>query len=687
MTDRITSHLKRFSEVADNWFKSRSFVMEYHKFFDDFVDKDKLRDADWPYFQRLGENIHAFASLAIARANALGKPNHPMETYREAFYDLAHGSDSAEARVRRFTHPTTKLKYFGASALSEIVGQVLANEFMLYNARDEWAAEYLGIELQHERGDKFADKYLRYNAAVEPIIVLYEQIVGRRTDAPVRLEVDQFFSWLYKQRVALTEHGEDGGTRIVELAVDTVAWPAIEPGHVWLIAAGPGSIYWDAWQKDGIAAVGMASIGDLGEYKDRDAAFSALQSVQGPGSNPFQDALCAHEFVNVMQPNDVIFVRRGRSRIIGFGVVTSGFRHEPGRGEYNNVRSVKWLSAGNWKVRDKPMVTKTLLEISKTPEFLAEIRVGIGIDEGATGLDDVVPGGSEFTMEHAARDLFVGEDQLAEWLELLAERKNLVIHGPPGIGKTFVARRLAWMLLGARDDSRVRIVQFHPSLGYEDFVQGYRASGTGFVRTNGIFLRFCEEAIKRPEDQFVLIIDEINRGNLARIFGELLMLLEADKRSPDWAAELAYSEAGEPPFYVPENVYIIGTMNTADRSLAMLDRALRRRFLFVRLEPAFGTPAFDDYLNTTVGLPAGWRKELNDRMLALNEQIAGDRGLGPDLVVGHSPFCRPVQGGDVLAWYERIVRYEIGPLLHEYWYDQPKKAVEAIRQLRVEEDA
>ena len=298
-------------------------------------------------------------------------------------------------------------------------------------------------------------------------------------------------------------------------------------------------------------------------------------------------------------------------------------------------------------------------------------------------MDDLVAtNGAEYLMAHALQDLFVDEESLAEWLDLIADRKNFVLQGPPGIGKTFVARRLAWLLLGERDDNRVKIVQFHPSYGYEDFVQGYRATKDGFTLTSGVFLRFCTEAIARPEEQFVLIIDEINRGNLARIFGELLMLLEADKRSKHWSVELAYSKAGDDTFFVPENLYIIGTMNTADRSLAMIDRALRRRFSFAELKPAYGLPVFDTYLNERVGLPASWRKQLNDRMLELNKRIAADRALGPDLVVGHSPFCRPLgKNSEPRAWFERIVRTEIGPLLHEYWYDQPKEADQAIDRL------
>jgi 5-methylcytosine-specific restriction protein B len=271
------------------------------------------------------------------------------------------------------------------------------------------------------------------------------------------------------------------------------------------------------------------------------------------------------------------------------------------------------------------------------------------------------------------------EAQFDEALNALLEKKNLVLQGPPGVGKTFVAARIAKALIGADDPTRIASIQFHQSYSYEDFVQGFRPTAKGtFDLRYGIFHQFCRRA-QRDEAtgrRYVFIIDEINRGNLSRIFGELMMLIEADKRGQEWAIPLAYATDAEDKFYVPANLYVIGTMNTADRSLAMVDYALRRRFRFVTLRPEFASPAFGAYLETN-GVDAGLVKRIVSRMKTLNDAISADtKNLGTGYQIGHSFFCP--RNGAVAddAWYRRVVQAEIVPLLQEYWFDDDKKVDE-----------
>jgi hypothetical protein len=168
-----------------------------------------------------------------------------------------------------------------------------------------------------------------------------------------------------------------------------------------------------------------------------------------------------------------------------------------------------------------------------------------------------------YGMDDALSELFLEQAALERLLAIWSTKKNLILQGAPGVGKTFVAKRLAYLLLGAKDSGRVETIQFHQSYSYEDFVQGYRPDGKGgFMLRNGIFHRFCEKATLSPGRRHVFVIDEINRGNLSKILGELMLLIEHDKRGAGWATTLTYSQADEPRFFVPDNLYLLGLMNT-----------------------------------------------------------------------------------------------------------------------------
>jgi len=323
------------------------------------------------------------------------------------------------------------------------------------------------------------------------------------------------------------------------------------------------------------------------------------------------------------------------------------------------------------KEQDHDWFRKRFLSLRETDHILSEY---IEASKPPYSIEDLIAAG-----------VFLTEDELKHILERLQSKKAMILQGPPGVGKTFIARKLAYALMKEMDNERLETVQFHQSYSYDDFVRGYRpvaGKAGSFTLQNGVFYDFCQKAIKDPDREYVFIIDEINRGNLSQIFGELLMLIEADKRGPEFALPLTYRNEDEPHFFVPPNLYLIGLMNLADRSLAMVDYALRRRFVFVTLKPQFESELFRQWLSARSMTP-DLVQLIMERLTELNAEIKADPFLGENYQIGHSFF---LPRGDNFAglnmeWYQGIVRTEIIPLLKEYWFDHPRKAEEAEKKL------
>ena len=286
---------------------------------------------------------------------------------------------------------------------------------------------------------------------------------------------------------------------------------------------------------------------------------------------------------------------------------------------------------------------------------------------------------------------FLDKSKLEGMLKTLEKKKNLIIQGSPGTGKTWLAKKLGFALMGFKSKTEMRVLQFHPNLSYEDFVRGWRpssaptssSSNSGRLElVDGPFLKTILDAVDNPGRKFVIIIEEINRGNPANIFGEMLTLLEADKRKPEEALMLSYSHDDDKPVYIPDNIYVIGTMNVADRSIAMVDLALRRRFGFSNLEPMFNERW--EAWTTECGIHKDVLKIIRTNLKSLNDAISSDPLLGPHFRIGHSyvtPSDKNSEIEDSKEWFRDIVKNEIGPLLDEYWINDTKRAHDETEKL------
>ncbi len=429
---------------------------------------------------------------------------------------------------------------------------------------------------------------------------------------------------------------------------------------------------WAECKEKGIMVIGCDDIGDYMQYDSKEALRQSLIETYEGDSSRKNQALMAWSFSRIIKLNDVIFAKRGNT-LVGRGVVTGDYVFDDSRQEFKSVRAVKWQQTGEWDNPERA-APKRLTDISSFTETVEKLNAIFAVDEMDEGEDTPEISYLSYSAEKFLSEVYMSKEDYDNLVAILMNEKNIILQGAPGVGKTYAAKRLAYSIMGKRDKERVMMVQFHQSYSYEDFIMGFRPSATGFELKKGAFYNFCKKAEEDSDNDYFFIIDEINRGNLSKIFGELFMLIETDKRGIE--LQLLYSDER---FSVPENVYIIGTMNTADRSLAMLDYALRRRFSFINFKPGFETDGFRAYR-------AGLASDQFDRLIAcvesLNTVIASDESLGEGFCIGHSYFCNFTAETVTDQALFAIVEFKIIPLLKEYWFDEPVKVRDWSDNLR-----
>jgi MoxR-like ATPase len=452
------------------------------------------------------------------------------------------------------------------------------------------------------------------------------------------------------------------GTYVRIPATYAIPTSATDKKRYWMYAPGEGSKMWEEFHQNSIMGIEWDELGDLTKYPTKEAMKEKMKELYGEDYSYKNAGHATWQFANELKIGDIVFVKKGLKKIVGRGVVTSEYRFDGARSEYRHIHSVNWTHKGEWD-HDGQIVLKTLTDITPYTDYYKRLEdMFAAATDGDLLPDDKTAQYESYTQEDFLSEVYLSEERYNTLKNLLLKKKNLILQGAPGVGKTYAAERLAFSIMGKKDSSRVRIVQFHQSYSYEDFVMGYRPDENGFKLARGPFYTFCKDA--EPDDrEYFFIIDEINRGNLSKILGELLMLIENDKRGKE--VRLLYSDE---QFSVPENVYIIGMMNTADRSLAMIDYALRRRFAFFEFDPAFETEGFKSHQASIAN-----RKfdNLVEAVAAMNRAIAEDASLGSGFQVGHSYFCTCDIVGD--DWLSDLVKYELLPLIKEYWFDEPSK--------------
>lgn len=628
--------------------RNRQFLLEYEDTrpinITDINDLDQLPDAE--IYIKLIDLCKKYFSNEKSTIKSF-----PQLSYLAWIKTTSQEQDKGQSRasfIQWFKPLVNALKHLGGEATPENARKQIIKDLNLSN---DVTNEVRG-KTQHKKFDNdiaWARSYLVHEGIIDNstrgIWTLTEK--GRNITMTEKLASDIFYKWVD----ILKERREKG---------DIIEPPSEK--HYWIFSAGEGARKWEEFSSNGIMGIGWDSFGDLGDlstYTTREDIRIKMVELSGEDKSYRNDSLALWQFSHDIQIGDIIFVKKGVHEIIGRGVVESNYMFKPERSEYKYIRKVKWTHQGEWE-HPGQAVQKTLTDITTYTDYVQKLELII------TG-DNVIKTSYEmYSDADFLNDVFMEPDQYETLVDLLHSKQNLILQGAPGVGKTFIADLLAYSIIGMKDTNRVAMVQFHQSYSYEDFIMGYRPSKDGFELISGSFYEFCKKAQDDIKNKYFFIIDEINRGNLSKIFGELLMLIEKDKRGK--MLKLLYSNE---LFFIPKNVYLIGLMNTADRSLAMIDYALRRRFSFYDIEPAFDSAGFQTIIENSKNDKFS---SLIKQIKELNDIISKDESLGDGFRIGHSYFCTDSE--ITIEWMASVINYEIIPLLNEYWFDEKTKIEE-----------
>jgi hypothetical protein len=416
----------------------------------------------------------------------------------------------------------------------------------------------------------------------------------------------------------------------------------------WLYAPGEKASKWDEFYNEGIMAIGWDELGDLSKYNSKNDIANEVKNKYGGDSSRTNDAMACFDFVNTIKKGDIIISKKGQREYIGYGIVTSDYIYDDSRKDFKNIRKVDWKSKGSWDA-DEQIVLKTLTNITKITDYVNKLKKLLNINKEVEIISDK-------TFNDKLTDY--ERTKIEKIKKLLDYKKQVILYGPPGTGKTWICDELSKYF------DKSEWVVFHPSYSYEEFIEGLKLNKEGkIIIETGIFKQIVNKAKENKEKKFLLIIDEINRGDVSRIFGELIMVLENNKRNQE--IKLLYTKEN---FSIPENLYILGTMNTADRSIVLIDVALRRRFCFYELLPDLINVLANNQIDEDTALSNAQHEDLFAlsyfALKTINSNIRKSPNLGKDKQIGHSFIMNKKSDEDfIFNW-----RYEIMPLIEEYLY-------------------
>lgn len=595
--DKLLEVLNKFKE--SDWLKERKWLIEQRSFFINFFKKENLEKLKFDQYKEMLGYIHAFNSLGIIKAKAGNPRNNSIEKIRNSFLYLVYGDGSDEDRINNFTDGEYKLNFWGESSISELVGQIFADKYVLYNKRDKNAVKYFNINPNFERGDGFGSQFIKYNNAIKPVVEAYKKVIGLQvSELTIPLEVDQLFSWMYEEgiidddtAIAVSKNGETENKNDLSIKREINNFPKN------LILYGPpgtGKTY------STIERV-RSFIIENNQIKTETRTSAIKKIIDG---------------LNKQDIIGIIMLIGGKAKY----KVTDLVNHEIGR---------------------------IISESTGRPRENFWHYLQMHTSENSLTVNTSRRSGQDLFDKDSESNWFLtksGKEYFSNFEDIIDKLKNLKLE------------QKDWK-------DYCTFITFHQSYSYEEFIEGIRPKldkgDLGYDMKEGIFKKICNKAAQDLDNRYVLVIDEINRGNMSKIFGELITLIEEDKRiGEENELKITLPYSGD-LFGVPNNLYIVGTMNTADRSIALLDIALRRRFVFEEVMPNY--ELLDGAMEEI---------DLGDLLNKINKKI--EFLIDRDHQIGHSFFLKVKKLKDSeekidklwSVWY-----YEIIPLIQEYFYN------------------